>query len=297
MNILIIGNPISGSGKAVARIADLERRLTARGHRVETYLTRAAGDARARAREIGNGNDNDVQRLVVAGGDGTLNEVLNGLPSPSRVPLAQLPPGTANLLVREYKLPWKPAPLVKLLERGRVEHLDVGVLRGRRFLMLASAGIDAAIVGEVHRRRRGKLGMHKYLTPILAVTRTWRTPRLEITVDGNRTVRGAFVVVSKIRTYGGLFQITERTRIQPGRFAVVVFPRDSLSALARYAFTGRLRTAAQAPGVQVFTGRRVRIDAERPVPIQVDGDSFGTTPAEIELQPGGAAFVLPERAR
>ena len=293
MNILIIGNPISGSGKAAARIADLEHRLTARGHRVETFLTRAAGDARARAREIG--NDSDIQRLVVAGGDGTLNEVLNGLPSPSRVPLAQLPQGTANLLVREYKLPWKPAPLVKLLECGRVEHLDVGVLRGRRFLMLASAGIDAAIVHEVHRRRRGKLGMHKYLKPILALTSTWRTPRLEITVDGKHTVRGAFVVVSKIRTYGGLFQLTQQT--QPGLFAVVVFPRDSLPALARYAIAGRWRTAAQAPGVQVFTGRRVRIDAERPVPIQVDGDSFGTTPAEIELQPGSAAFVLPERAR
>src|SRR5689334_8274981 len=90
MKLLIIGNPIAGGGKAKPRIEELVKRLTAAGHEVEAKLTRKAGDARAWANQV----PPDIDRLIVAGGDGTLNEVLNGLNDPSRTPIVQMPVGT-----------------------------------------------------------------------------------------------------------------------------------------------------------------------------------------------------------
>ncbi|MFW5653782.1 MAG: diacylglycerol/lipid kinase family protein, partial [Planctomycetota bacterium] len=115
MKILIIGNPVSGDGKAARRIGRLVEVLTRRGHVVQAMLTQQAEDTQRFARAIQPGQ---FDRLVVAGGDGTLNGVLNGLRRPDLLPLVPLSSGTANLLARELHLPQDPAGLADVLEQG-----------------------------------------------------------------------------------------------------------------------------------------------------------------------------------
>ena len=128
MKLRIIGNPIAGGGKAAPRIKALTALLEARGHWVDVQLTTKAGDARAWAGELPE-EPGALDRLIVAGGDGTLNEVLNGLRDPSRVPIVQMPVGTANVLVRELGLPWKPAGVAENVDHGIVRRVDLCEIR------------------------------------------------------------------------------------------------------------------------------------------------------------------------
>ena len=151
MRVLVIGNPVSGGGRSGRLLERLVRSLEQKGHAVDVFLTEGAGEARRRAEQLEAGAD----RLVVVGGDGTLNEVLNGLPDPSRIPLTQLATGTANLLAHDLRLPFSVSGMTRLLENGSVRRLDMGLARDRRFLLVVSAGFDAMVTHEVQANRSG----------------------------------------------------------------------------------------------------------------------------------------------
>ncbi|MDH7499748.1 MAG: diacylglycerol kinase family lipid kinase [candidate division NC10 bacterium] len=287
--ILLIGNPAAGGGRAMRTMADLPERLRQRGHRVETFLTRSAGDAGRRARDM----EGDVDALVIVGGDGTINEILNGLADPSRIPIAHLPTGTASILGRELGLPRRTKDLVRLLESGHLRQLDMGLLDGRRFLMVASAGFDAMVTEEVGKRRGGTLGYLGYLSPILRVLSRYHPPELQVTIDGAEPALGALVVVSNTRNYGGIFSFADRARCDSGHLDVCIFPRGSLPALIWYYLAAFCGWVSKRTDVRYLTGTRIKIESKDPVAVQVDGDYAGTTPAEIQLLPALVPVLVP----
>lgn len=289
MNVLLVGNPVAGRGKADRQIEGLVQILERRGHRVNVCLTRAAGDARRWVSQIGS----SIETIVVAGGDGTLNEVLNGILDPSQIPIALFPLGTANVLAHELGLPKKPEEVADSLEQGVVRKLDMGLLGGRRFLLLVSVGFDAMVTEKIHRSRKGSLGYRGYLLPALTVLSRYRPPNLRIEVDGQRDLKGALVVVSNVRSYGGIFTVADRARGDSGHLDICIFPRGTIPALVGYAlsaFRGKVSTLAE---VVYLTGRRIWIESDEPVAVEVDGDYFGTTPVVIELKPACVPIVVP----
>lgn len=289
MKALVIGNPIAGRGKAPRLIDALTRALRAEGLETDVYLTRAAGDARQRAGRI----DAGVDRLVVVGGDGTLNEVLNGLTDPSRVPLTQLAMGTANVLAHELRLPRNPKALAAVVAHGRVRQLDLSIANGQRFLSLASAGFDAMVTREVQRRRKGELGYLGYAVPLIRALWSYRPPCLNVSVDGAESVTGAMVVVGNISNYGGLFAVADRARCDDGHLDICVLPRGSRLALTGYALAALARLLSKTTDVIYLTGRRVTIDSNSPVAYEIDGDYAGQTPLEIQLDPRTVPFIVP----
>jgi diacylglycerol kinase (ATP) len=284
-----IGNPVSGGGRTGRRLDSLVRALEGRGHRVHVRLTREPGDARRLTAEL----DPDVDRLVVVGGDGTLNEVLNGLRELSAVPLCQLATGTANILAHELCLPRKPRALADLLERGEVRDLDVGRVGDRRFLMVVSAGFDAMVTEEIHRRRTGTLGYTGYLLPITRVLATYRAPKVSVRVDSNPAVSGELVVVSNTRNYGGLFTLADRARVDSGHLDVCVLSRASIAGLLGVTAAALSGGVSGRKGVVYLTGREIVIESTHPVSAQIDGDYFGTTPLSIGLESERVPFVVP----
>jgi YegS/Rv2252/BmrU family lipid kinase len=291
MNILLIGNPVAGRGRANQQIKDLVRILERRGHRVNVSLTRAAGSARRWASQIKPG----IEAIVVAGGDGTLNEVLNGILDPSQIPIALFPLGTANVLARELGLPKKPEQLAEILEQGVIRKLDMGLLGGRRFLLLVSVGFDAMVTEKMRRTRKGSLGYRGYLLPILRVLAHYRPPKLRIEVDGQKDLTGALVMVSNVRTYGGIFKVADRACCDSGHLDICIFPCGTIPDLFRYAvraFRGSVSTLAE---VGYLTGRRIWIESDEPVAVEVDGDYFGTTPVVIDLKPACVPILVPAR--
>ena len=166
--VLLIANPISGGGRGRDLAPRLAEALRACGVEAEVYLTRASGDAAARAAAAG---PEPWDGLVALGGDGTVNEVLNGMPDPSR-PLGVLPVGTANVLALELALPRDVDAAAAVIAGGHLHELAIGLCGARRFLLFVGVGIDGAIVKRVSERRTGTLGKHKWIGPLLHTV--WR---------------------------------------------------------------------------------------------------------------------------
>jgi YegS/Rv2252/BmrU family lipid kinase len=292
MKVLVIGNPVSGGGKAARRIEVLERALAALGCNVEVFLTQKAGDGRQRAAAL----DGDVDRLVVAGGDGTLNEVLNGLADPGSTAIAQLPVGTANLLKHDFNLPRRPEQVARLVVEGQVRRLDMGLAGDRRFLSLVSCGYDAMVIAEIHQRRKQRLGFRGYIVPMLAAAWRYREQPMRVIIDEKRQVSGAAVVISNRRCYGGLWSVTDRAECDSGQFDICVFPRGSRLAIARYFTAALFRRVSRLKDVAYLHGRTVRVEADHPVTAELDGEPIGTTPLEVTIQPRVVPFVVPDDA-
>ena len=297
MRLRIIGNPIAGGGKARPRIEELTRLLQERGHAVDVMLTTKAGDALRWAGEL----PGDLDRVIVAGGDGTLNEVLNGLTDVSRFPIVQMPVGTANVLVRELKLPWRPAGVADNVEHGVVRKVDLGLIADmseihapRRFLVVMSAGFDAMVIEDIHANRKGKLGFFGYIKPIWRTIRRYTPPVLSVRVDDGEPVSGAMVVVANSKNYAGIFTVADKAAMDSGFFDVCVLPKGKVLSLVGYALKAFRGGLSKVASVSYQRGRRVTIESATPVPVEVDGEYFGTTPVSVTIQPSCVPIVVPE---
>ncbi|MBN1615058.1 MAG: diacylglycerol kinase family lipid kinase [Deltaproteobacteria bacterium] len=289
MKVFVIANPIAGGGRGERLTQDLFEALGRNGYQVDGHLTRSAGEAGAQARDLAT----DFEALVIVGGDGTINEVLNGLKDPSQTPLAVLPAGTANILARELSLSDRPAGLVRTLKKGVIRRIDMGLIGKHRFLMVASAGFDAFVTEEVRRRRKKSLGFRRYLLPILSVLMHYRPPDLTVTVDGGEAVRGSFVVVSNTKIYGGIFSFADRAQCDSGHLDICVFPRGDMWALLRYYVAAYRRRVSSDTDVRYCKGKRILIESKEPAMIQVDGEPFGTTPSDIRIVPSCVPIKVP----
>jgi len=285
--LLLIANPISGGGRGRVLAPALARELAARGVDTDVFFTQAAGDATARAAAAGR---EAWDGLVALGGDGTVNEVLNGMPDPSR-PLGVLPVGTANVLALELGLPRAPAAAAEVIAAGRVAPLAVGVCGDRRFLLFVGVGVDGAIVRRLAEVRTGTLGKHKWLAPLLHTVRRW--PRFDLTVtcdDGPPLTDVSSVLVTRVRTYGGIMKLPDADRASGCLHVLAFHMRSRPSWLYRglQAALGRLRPG---PHLTVCRARSVRVDGA--APFQVDGDFGGESPLEVALMTAQARVFAP----
>jgi YegS/Rv2252/BmrU family lipid kinase len=279
--VLVLANPVSGGGRARRAAPELARLLSAAGAAVEVVFTTKQGDARRLTAER-RADDTDV--IVAVGGDGTLNEVVNGLID-QRIAIAMLPMGTANVLACEFRLPKRPAPLAQAILAGSIREHRIGRAGDRRFALFVGAGFDAAMVEEVERVRTGTLGKIRWVRPVLRVART--LPQHEITVElDDGTIRRDLseAIVTRVRNFGGVFQLPRAVHDDRELLHVVCFRQRSrwrwLSAATAAAFLGGLRDGKHC---EVLRARSVRITAVGPTPYQVDGDFGGRAPVEIEL--------------
>jgi len=293
MNILVIGNPIAGTGQTDRRIKLFVRALEQHGHDVQVLMSKRSGEAL----ELAGAIDGDINRLVVAGGDGTVNEVINGLIDPSRIPILHLPTGTANQLARSLDLPFDPYKLADILEHGSIRRIDMGLVENHRFLLLVSSGFDARVAREVKKSRNDTLGYAGYLVPILRACASHRAHQLRVIIDNEQTISGCNVMVLKVREYGGFFVFAQEARLDSGYFEVCVFQQGSIPWMSLYAFAGLVGKAAELPGVIRVKARMVRIESEDPIPVEIDGDHFGMTPVDIQIQPSVVPVIVPNHAR
>ena len=293
MKILLIGNPIAGTGRAKKRIERFAKKLTQRGHSVETFLTSAAGDALLRAKSV----DSSLDGIVVAGGDGTVNEVLNGLPDPSQVPILHLAGGTANMLAYDLELPQDQEALVDLVEQGSVRYVDLGLVDGHRFLLLATVGFDAAVVREMEMQRAAGLGFANYIAPMVSTLLHHEPKKLVVTIDDRDTLKGELVMVLKSRNYGRFFSFAKIADLDAGFFEVVVFSNATIAAIAQTMVAGLVGKPEYLPDVIRHIGTKVRVESSEPVPVEADGDYIGTTPIQLEILPAVVPLVGPVRSK
>ncbi len=285
----VIWNPASGGGSR-----DPEEVLAGLGF-LDTVVTEGRGDAREAARAWPEG------LLVVAGGDGTVNEAVNGLAEagfPDGVILALLPSGTGNDLARTLAVPTDPGGALAVLRGGAVRKLDAARLRlrgsGERFFVNAAVGGLGAEVsrGAADRALKGRWGRLAYPRAYLS-TQDRIAHRVRVTLDGEtRELRAANVVVGNGRYAGGGMPAAPGAHPGDGLLDLVAVehadPLGLLSAAAR----SLVRGDGPSGGVFSARARRILLDADPPLEFNADGEPAGRGPAEFEAVPGALNVVV-----
>jgi len=275
----------------------LERSLAALARQdIEARLvpTTAPGSASAQAREqIENGCD----LILAAGGDGTINEVANGMLH-SRVPLAILPGGTANVLAREMRLPLHMERAAALVRQLKGHRMAIGGLRfdspkQRGFVCMAGAGLDAEIISRLNldlKAAAGKLAY--YVCGFAQVLRT--LPEFEVIVDG-KSYAASFALISRVRNYGGDLEIARGASLFRNDFEVVLFRGTKAVRYLPYLVGVTLGQAARMNGCTILHGRTVTCQRRsgEPVYVQVDGELAGTLPVTAEIIPDALTLLVP----
>lgn len=286
--VLILANPIAGGGRSKRLAPQLALALRARGVDAEVYFTQRAGDASRRARATaGEGFD----ALIAVGGDGTLNEVLNGMPDPS-VPLGVLAVGSANVLACELRIPKDPVRLAELIAARRTREHAIGVANDRRFLLFCGAGLDGAIVEEVARTRTGTLGKWKWLPSIFRIVVRWPMPRLRATfADGSSLDNLSSVLVTRVRNYGGVAKLPKGIDPSSPQLFVLCFSARSRFVWAWLGLRAALGLLSPCRWLTMRAAFEVRIDGI--APMQIDGDFAGSANAKVTLHAARANLFAP----
>ena len=285
--VVAILNPVSGRRDMRPVVERVGRQVEQGGGSFKLLETAHGGHATQLASEA----VTQADAVLAVGGDGTVCEVVNGLQD-TEVPVAILPTGTENLLARYLRMPREPDKVADLLLHGARLPFDVGVLNGRRFLVVAGVGFDAECVHRLSRVRRGHISHLHYAGPIWKAFWNYRFPPITVSIDGELVFDGrGIAVVGNTPCYSVGMRVVPGARPDDGWLDVAVFPCRSKSQLLTHAYrVFRCRHVGRG-GVLHRQGRRIRIESPDPVPIEIDGDVAGFTPADCSIMPGAASFL------
>lgn len=285
----LIVNPTSGLSRGPGHLEAFRGALRGAGVEIVEQRTEGPGHARELAREACR---HCGDALVAAGGDGTVNEVVNGMALAS-MPLATLPLGTSNILARDLVIPFDPVDAAGVVLGGRCRNLDVGLVNGRRFLMVVGVGWDAHVVNAVSRTRRGHLGKHRYLLPVGQAVLTYRFPRLTASIDGGPPVRATVAFACNTRNYAAFFSLTPDARPDDRKLDFLVLREGSRRDMVRWIWAAFAATLPRYRETIYRQGRELLVTADEPVPYQIDGDPGGTTPVRISMEQGTLEVIVP----
>lgn len=293
MQVLIVFNPTSGSANQ-ALVDAVQRGLQQAGAEVSLYLTRHAGDATGYLAAY----PGELDVVAAAGGDGTLNEVVNGL---SQRPnqnwrLAIIPTGTTNVLAQELGIRRRAATLVQMILAGREQPLYPGRVNGRRFLLMAGIGYDAWVVDNVDLALKKKAGKLAYVKSMLQQLRHFGRKNYRLQVDG-QLYNARSVVITNGRFYGGSFVISQQADLSAPTTQVLMMTGRSPWALLLSLLGLPLGLMEKMPGIVSLPAREVRVelegDATTTEPVQADGDSVTQLPLLVQMEPEPLRVLVP----
>jgi diacylglycerol kinase (ATP) len=296
-------NPASANGSTKRAWPEIAHRAAAAGLEGETLFSDGPGGiAKVAERAAGMG----AQRVVVVGGDGSVNEAANGLLAVGvgkEVELAIIPRGTGTDFVRTFRIPTKLDEAIAVARDGAVRTIDAGRVSYRawdgspgsaHFVNVASAGMSGAVAMRANSTSKALGGKASFLWATLAVFARWRNVEVSVDVDDeHRDSSMLDVIVANCEWLGGGMHMTPNAQPDDGLFDVLligdVTKRDLVQTLPKI-YRG---THLPHPKAEELRGRTVRVDAPTPLPVELDGEQPGTTPATFEIVPGALRLRVP----
>lgn len=289
--VAVIYNPAAGARQR-GRLRRLLKRLKSAGHEILLRRTEGPGDATVIAASLDEGA---VDVVLAAGGDGTINEVANGLIGRS-LPLAIAPLGTANVLAWELGHGLALSRAASAVAKGEVVRIRPALVGERGFLLMASAGLDARVVAGVDTRLKRKIGKAAYgLAALREIFRPQAAP-IALQIDG-RDERAALAVVTHAAHYAGPFVIARDARLGDDRLTVVLVKDGRKSSLLRCGLALLLNRIPQTPGVELRRAETVVFAGPEGEPVQSDGDLIGRMPLTIRVGEGELSLIVADPGR
>ncbi len=285
--IKLIANPVAG-GDATGKIRQAQLCLAEQGAQVELFLTRARGDA---ARVASEAKSAGFDLIVAAGGDGTLNEVINGL-APSAIPLAFVPLGTTNVFALEAAIPFDIPAACRIALAGVPTSICLGNAGDTRFLLMAGVGFDAEVVHRVDLQLKRRLGKLAYVVSALKVFFEKRSEPFEIRLENGELLTGHGVIIGNGRFYGGRFSLTPGASLTEDSFEVCLMKKGGRFNLLHCLMRMLLHRSLAPAGVVLFKTRSLTVQGG-PISVQLDGDPHGHLPVTFRAVPGELVMIMP----
>jgi len=293
---LFVLNPVAGTHDADDTESAVVDRLRDNGVEVEVRRTQGEGDARRWAQEAADGGEVDL--VIVAGGDGTVREVVSGVVTGGGgVAIAIVPLGTADLLARALGVPLgDPGAAAGVAVDGGSRNIDVidVVGKGEHAVVMVDAGFDAQLVRDSDRGSKDDLGPFAYVAAGIENLFDLQQVELELELDGEvQRMDGHTVLCLNIGRIGDTFVVDQDIGPDDGALHVGVVTDPGATDAVLTALTMAADDSEQHANVVWSTCRRARITATPPLEVQVDGDPAGETPFELELLPGAVTVLVP----
>ncbi|MEE8329658.1 MAG: diacylglycerol kinase family protein [Thermodesulfovibrionia bacterium] len=276
----LIANPVAGKRafRSIKKIEDMLREKVS----LTTFITRKQGDAHDFAKK-----KSGTDLIIVAGGDGTFNEVINGVlcareiePDRGNSPLALVPLGTTNVLAQELGIPKDIKKAVNLALTGTPKKISLGRINGSYFTLMAGIGFDGQAVLGVKNNIKKIAGKGAYIISGFKALYGYNPPLIEIkTRDG--TFTGYSAVVGNSRCYAGRFQVTPRADIIKPELDLCLLKRKTKTSLLKFVSGIIMKRHLKLKDVLYGKYSELEISSKKPVHVQIDGDYFGTLPVKI----------------
>lgn len=270
---VIIFNPKARSEKS-RDLADVLREIAPEA---ELRMTETKGSASRLAAEAAR----DGFRIVVAaGGDGTVNEVANGLAG-TQAALGVLPIGTMNVFSKEHGLPEKLDAAWSVIRAGNLREIDLLAANDTYFIQLAGVGLDAQVVKETTWESKKSLGPLSYLISAAQIAAR-KPPKLVVEAGGVKS-EGSFVLIGNGRYYGAKLVLFPKARVNDGLLDVLIFKNIGYLDIAKYLAGVLMGRHTGMGGVEYFQVSEATVRSEQDVPVEVDGELSGALPVTFRV--------------
>jgi YegS/Rv2252/BmrU family lipid kinase len=289
----LISNPKTGRYAARRRTShELASQLESLGVRVDLKLTNGPGDATEIAARAARNGSSDV---IVAGGDGTINEVIQGITG-TKARLGIIPRGTGNVLARELGLPLDDEQAAVVAAKGKSQTIYLGLAidentdARRHFVLMAGIGLDASVVRRVQPSLKRRIGKGAFWVSGLSHLANWNPRCFTLEIE-NQKYTATFAAIGKAAKYGGDLAITPGARLDKREFEVCI-----IETMSRFRYLSLLSHAMREgmrdkPEVQFVKATSVRAYGDAQV--QVDGELIGRLPMRFEVAPHSLEIIVP----
>jgi diacylglycerol kinase (ATP) len=292
---VLVVNPTAGGGRSVRAEQVVIKTLADVGIDCEVVRTQNPGDGIAAAREA---TRSGCELVLVAGGDGTINEVINGMVG-SNAALGIIPVGSVNVLARDLGIPLCISEAVEVIASGTIRRMDLGVANGRYFSLMAGIGFDATVVASVPRSVKDLIGSSAYVLKAVEVFSKYKATKVFLDmpedVGGGYEARAFLVVVANVSTYTYNLRIAPSAVPNDGLLDVCVFERSITDKIGFISQVSQvfINRHLYHKAVRYFRTPWVVVRSEPNVWVQLDGDVCGTTPVEIFVVPSALSVIVP----
>jgi len=289
--VFVIINPAAGQKRKERFIAILENFFKKLGIEYSYYITKGPGEATLKAKEAAK---NGYDLILGAGGDGTINEIVNGIMDEDVV-LGIIPLGTVNILSMELGIEQNISRALSLVKNGKIFKMDVGVVNDKYFLLMVGAGFDSYAIYRVNLKLKKYVGVLAYLFAGIYSLFKYKPKKIMVNIDNHRIDEiGYFVIVENVDSYGGKFKVAPYAKFNDKLLDVCVFKKYSLWDSFRYFIGVALNRHLNFPDVRYYQCKTVSLSSTENVLVHSDGDLTYSLPVDIKIAKRQLKILRPD---
>lgn len=276
MRYKLIVNPVSGNYSTLKALPYIKNCFIE--DELDIFVTKKTGDAKNEAKKSKN-----YDAVIAVGGDGTINEVINGLPKSET--LGIIPFGTANVIALEFKIPLNNTKKAcDIIKNRKISVIDVGSINDTKFAITAGIGFDAEVVRSIDTRVKKHLHAGIYWLTLIKKLFTFKAEEQIVNIDG-KDYKSYFTIIANTKNYGGRYEIAYNAKYDDGELDCILFKRYNAFYTGLAVLMAILGMHKKLSYLKYIRGKKISVSSKQPIPIEIDGDFLGYSPAKIQILP------------